>query len=577
MSALPTTNARWLLRPAPPEEALRPLVRIGLPPLIARLLWQRGIRTPREARTFLHPDYRTLHDPFRMLDLERAVDRILRALATREPFVVYGDYDADGVTASTLLAQGFRALKGDVRVYIPHRVEEGYGLHADALRRIAADGVRLVVTVDCGISNRREAELARQLGIDLIVTDHHTPPPELPDAYAVLNPKRPGDPYPYKELTGVGVAFKLLQGVARRVKGQGRPLPFRGRDLLDLVALGTVADVAPLTEENRILVHYGLQALAEARRPGVRALKEAARLNWIDAEAIGFGLAPRLNASGRLEHARLSYDLLQARDLASARRLAGRLEGLNRRRQQLTQRLLETAIPAAAAQVARRPLIFLADEAFAAGVVGLVAGRLAERFHRPAFLIERGPELSKGSARGIPGFNVVEALRACEDLLVKYGGHTAAGGFTVPTAQLPELEARLAAFAERTLTEEDLRPRLELDAELALQEVTWDLWRALAPLEPFGPANPRPLFWLRDVRIRRVRPVGDGSHLQLLLEGSGGHRVEAIAFRQGEHAAALEAVPWADLAVHLNVDRWNGRERLRLQVAALRPRGRRFF
>ncbi len=562
--ALPT----WFVRPpAQPEE----LARFDpLPPLAAQVLINRGVHDPEGAEEFLHPDYRRLADPFLMKGMAAATERIARALDQGEKITIYGDFDADGVTAATLLDQTLGLMEAQVGVYIPHRIEEGYGLNDEAVEQLAQDGTRLLITVDCGISNAAEVAHANAVGLDVIVTDHHLPPEQLPPALAVLNPRQSDCPYPFKRLAGVGIAFTLVRGLVKAgLPRQG----LRGRDLLDLVALGTVADVSPLVGENRILVAYGLEAIRRSERPGLRALMAVSgvRPERVGTGTIGFLLGPRLNAAGRLQDAVTAYRLLQAKTLAEAETLAEELDLLNRERQDLTAQVLERAREQVLSLPEDLRLIFLADAAFPAGVVGLVAGKLVEEFHRPTLLIELAEEESRGSARSISAFHITEALRTCADLLTRFGGHRVAAGFTVPNKNLAELGTRLHTMADQLLDPTALVPRLSLDAEAGLAELNWDLLGALEKMAPFGVENPQPTFLCRRVKLTRVQAVGrDDAHLRLGVT-DGRLTMEAIAFRQGARAAEYGVGDWVDLACTVERSSWGGEERLDLHVRDLRP------
>ncbi|MGB9723422.1 MAG: single-stranded-DNA-specific exonuclease RecJ [Chloroflexia bacterium] len=558
----------WSVRPPAPPDELAELS--DWPPTFAQLLWNRGLRSRAEAEEFLQPDYRHLADPLQMQGMRPAVERIVRALEAGERITVYGDFDADGVTGVTLLVQALRTLGGQVHPYIPHRIEEGYGLNMEAVERLAAEGTRLLITVDCGISNAAEVARAGALGMDVVITDHHVPPAERPPALAILNPRQPGCAYPFKRLAGVGIAFTLVRGLARLgVPGRER---LRREDFLDLVALGTVADVAPLVGENRILVAYGLEAIRRTERPGLRALMAVAgvRPERVGTGTIGFILGPRLNAAGRLRHARSAYHLLLAESQEEAAALARELDALNRERQEVMARVLEQARLQVLALPEERRVIFLASPDFPAGVIGLVAGKLLEEFYRPTLLIELGEGESRGSARSIPNFHITEALQRCADLLTRYGGHRVAAGFSLPNANLPVLEERLLALAASQLDEQALTPRLNIEAEVSLSDLDWGLLRLIEQLAPFGIENPQPLFLCRRVQVRNVRPVGNGGeHLRLTLSDGRSTR-EAIGFRLGPRAGECPAGRYVDLVCTLERNTWNGEERLELQVRDFR-------
>ncbi|MBC8076799.1 MAG: single-stranded-DNA-specific exonuclease RecJ [Chloroflexales bacterium] len=560
---------RWVQRPAAPADFANA---IACPPVVATLLYQRQQHDPDAVRAFLESDYRTLHDPLLMKGMPEASARIAQAIATGEQMAVYGDYDTDGVTSVALLMQVIPALGGNLVPYIPHRTREGYGLNDEAVDRLITAGTRLLITVDCGISNAHEVARARERGLDVIVTDHHTPPDTLPDAaFAVVNPKQPGCPYPYKQLVGVGIAYKLVQALVR----QGLRLPLRGRELLDVVAVGTVTDMGPLNGENRVLVRHGLDALNSTQRPGLRALIEVCGLSQgqLTAGDIGFGLGPRINAAGRLDDAVRSYNLLLASDYAQAKNLAQELNETNRQRQVLTKQVQQQARAQAEAEGSTDDrVVVIAGEGFPAGVVGLVAGRLVEDLGRPVLLLERGEETSVGSARSIPAFNMIEALKTCGDLFVRYGGHSMAAGFTIANDQIDVLRQRLNALASAQLSEDQLVPQLDIDVELPLAALDWDLLRALQMLEPYGQGNPQPVLMARKVRVVSARTVGaERQHLKLQLgDGNGLRPLDAIAFRLGHLAEPLLRHPLIDVAFTLEQREWNGDKSLQINVKDFR-------
>jgi single-stranded-DNA-specific exonuclease len=561
---------RWVPRDPAPADFIAAMR--GYPPLVAELLYQRGLRDQRSAEAFLAVDYkRDIHDPFLLKGMDAAARRVAAAIAEGDPIAVYGDFDTDGVTAVTLLMQAVAAMGGDIRPYIPHRMREGYGLNTEAVDQLAAEGVRVLITVDCGISNVREVAHAQARGLDVIVTDHHTPPAVLPDAHALVNPKQLGCEYPFKQLVGVGIAYKLVQALVRL----GVKMPLRSRDLLDVVALGTVTDMGPLVGENRVLVRAGLDSINATQRPGLRALIVAAGLvqGKITSSDISFMLGPRLNAAGRIDDAVLAYKLLLADDFTTAQQLAADLNQANRQRQELTREVQKAArdqIDALGKQDNR--IVILDGAGYPAGVVGLVAAKLVEEIGRPVLLLERGEVTSRGSARSVPGFNIIDALATCEDLFVRYGGHSAAAGFTIANERLDELEERLLRYAEAHLPEDLLSPALEIDAEVPLGALTWELQDQLLALEPFGQANPQPVLMSRRVHVAGAWARGvEGQHLKLRLDdGQGGPTHEAIAFRLGNLVGYFERYPWLDIAYTFGVNEWNGNRTLQLNIKDLR-------
>ena len=534
-------------------------------PLLLQVLYNRGVDEPEEFLAGTQP----LGDPYTMADMPRAVDIILRAVRNKVPIAVYGDFDTDGVTATVLLVQTLSSLGADVRPYIPNRIDEGYGLNLDALRKLWSEGIRLVITVDCGTRSLEEIDQARR-GLEIVVTDHHSVGPQLPRASAVLNPRREDCPYLYKDLAGVGVALRLAQALLQEAPASRLPTGIAESLLLDLVALGTVADVAPLLGENRILVRRGLEELNDPRREGVRALLRVAGLRpgEVSSATIGYALGPRLNASGRLGDARLSYDLLVTRESEEAKRLAARLDEQNRLRQDLTMKAYQRAEQMALAREGE-PLLFAAADDFASGIVGLVAGRLTEAYYRPSVVVETSDSLCKGSCRSIKEFHITRALDECADLLERHGGHAAAAGFSVRREKLELLARQLSDITRRDLHDMDLAPTLAIDADVSLVDMNWAAIEWLRRLEPCGEQNPVPLFLSRNVRVVSRRTVGgEGQHLKLAL-GVDTEEREAIAFRMGERLSQL--TDRVDVVYTLDVNEWNGDRRLQLNVQDIRP------
>jgi single-stranded-DNA-specific exonuclease len=576
MMTLPARK-RWQIAPSPPPDVLRRFQ--GVSPTLAHILYARGLTDPAEALRFLRAD-----DPAagsmlsfrgRRTSIDRALARIRQAIRTRESIAVYGDFDADGVTSTALLMQTLRHLGANAMPYIPHRVDEGYGLNSEALLRLARQGVRLVITVDCGIRSIDEVEDGNAAGLDIIITDHHTLGDTLPDAYAVINPKRTDVPYTEDMLAGVGVAFRIAEAlltIAGRGSARGDAPPLEPDDLLDLVAIGTVADLAPLNRvENRALVRRGLAVLNRTRRPGLVALYEVAGLRpgAIDAGSIGYSIGPRINAAGRLDSAMVAYELLITRDADRAVELALHLQNLNVQRQELTRQAQE-AIRAQIDDPSATPLIFAGDRGFKPGIVGLVAGRLCEEFYRPAVVLEIGEQESRASCRSIPGFDITRALDACAALLVRHGGHAQAAGFTVLNENIPALREQLTDLAQRALAEEDVAPTVRIDMPLDAGLVSLELAAELAHLQPTGHSNPAPVFVTRGLRVIEQRLVGkEERHIKLKLgRGAGLPPIDAIGF----HLASVfpGGASEVDLVYHLEVNEWNGQRTPQLNLIDVR-------
>ncbi len=562
-------NKRWLIPPTLTPEADSNLA--AFPPLLRQILFNRGYPTDAEARAFLKAEADFNTDPFQMKGMHEAVERICFAMEHNEPIAIYGDYDVDGVTATALLVQTLRGLNADVRGYIPNRFEEGYGLNKDALDSLKADGVKLVITVDCGIRSPDEALHARNIGLDLIISDHHHPSEgPLPPALAVINPKQHGDPYPDKDLAGVGIAYKIAEALL----GNHETSLATRQSLLDLVALGTVADLAPLVGENRMLVRRGLRYMRQTTRQGLFSLAKIADLTLtkVTAMNIGFGLGPRLNASGRLESALASFELLTTTDFMRAGQLAQQLEVQNRERQRITREMQAQAETIALAEDPNAFLLFAVHEQFNSGVVGLAASRLTETYYRPAIVASRGPEETRGSCRSIPEFHITEALDHCKDLLVRHGGHAAAAGFTVRNENLPELVRRLKDFAAERLSAQDLRPTLTADIEVSLTELGPQVIKNLSYLEPTGYGNPDAAFVAHNVKVKSFRAVGlEGKHLKLSLQDEKGLIYDAIGFRLGYWLKSMP--PRVDILFTYEVNEYNGRVGYQLNLRDLKPAG----
>jgi single-stranded-DNA-specific exonuclease len=565
-------SKQWRIATPAPAEFIQELIQRDINPVLAQVLYQRGYTTPEHAGEFFAP-YRADDNPFRMKGMDEAVYRLRMAIRDGDLIVVYGDFDADGVTSTVLLTEVLGRLGANVRPYIPDRVDEGYGLNSPALKHLAEQGVRVVVTVDCGIRSVREVEDGNEYGLDMIITDHHSVGPVVPPALAVINPKQPGCPYPEKMLAGVGIAYKIAQGLFMEAQRRGYRTDddWRPDDWLDLVAIGTVADIAPLRGENRELVQGGLKILNQPRRAGLQALYSVAKLRpgTVNTVSIGFVIGPRLNAAGRLRSAMLSYRLLAAADAMAAGKLAHELNAINRERQEKTNQMqdwAEESMP----EVDELPLLFAADRRFEQGVVGLIASRLTDRYYRPSVVLHVGEEESHGSCRSIPEFHITHALQDCDDLLEKYGGHAAAAGFTIANQNISRLRERLIDLAAQELAERELVPVLDIDSELPLNQVSVDLIDELSVLEPTGEANPAPLFVSHGVRIDQRQQVGiDGRHLKLMLSAEDSPSLEAIAFRRGEQYNFLPDM--VDVVFHLEINEWKSQRRAQLNIQDIRP------
>jgi single-stranded-DNA-specific exonuclease len=556
----------WQVYPEQPELVAAVMARHNLPRLVARILLNRGLAAADDILAFLDPSLERLSPPFELPDMEVAAARLGRAVRQGEPVAVYGDYDADGITATAVLHQFLRELGLPCFPYIPDRLTQGYGLKIEALQELTSK-TRLVVTVDCGISDGPEVAWAKAQGLEVIITDHHEIPPELPPALAVVNPKRAGHAYPFSELAGVGVALLLALGVRADLRAEGwfreRPEP-NLRSYLDLVALGTAADVVPLVGENRILVSQGLKVLEESRRPGIIALKEVSQLEGkpISYQNVVFQLAPRLNAAGRMGQARCALELLLSDDLAQARVQARYLHNLNRQRQALEGEVLKQAESMIRRRgLASRPVLVLAGEGWHPGVIGIVAARLADVYHRPVALVSLENGRGRGSARSVEGFHLFQGLTSCRQVLHKYGGHAAAAGFELAADQVEPLQDLLEQAFQDQVGLKPPRPSLKVDAQIELADLDRAFHQHLETLRPFGPGNPAPVIVCLGVTCLSSRVINQ-RHLKVKIT-QGGNVLEAIAFDMAAHHPLDGTL---DVALGTRISRYQGRTSLDLRL-----------
>jgi single-stranded-DNA-specific exonuclease len=568
--SFPVPPLRWAVTPAPAPEAVAALARgLTVSPALAALLVQRGLTDPQAARRFLRPALDELADPLSLAGMGEAVELLAQAVRRGTGILVHGDYDVDGQCATTVLTRALRLAGARVTPFVPHRLRDGYDLGPAGVAAAREAGAGLIVTCDCGITASAAVEAARAAGIAVVVTDHHLPGATLPPADAVVDPQRPDDRSGLTQLCGTGIAFKLVQALVP-VLALPPNLPYH---LLDLVALATVADIVPLVGENRILVRHGLKLLGQSRWPGVRALIRVSGLagREIRAGQVGFILAPRLNAAGRVGDAAEGLRLLLTDDEAEAERLAVRLEAMNTERQALDQRMLDEAVEQVEKErdPARDAALVLASEEWHPGVVGIVASRVVERYGRPAFLIALDGDIGKGSGRSISRFNLHAALQRCGDLLERFGGHHMAAGLTLRRGRLEEFRERFAGIAREQLSDEDLGPEQRVDLVLGLDEITDDLERLCRYLEPCGMGNPGPVFGARSVRLEGARRVGN-SHLKGTLAGEGS-RVSAIGFGWADRVPWLPArgAPAVDVAFRVEQNEFQGVQSLQARIVAL--------
>lgn len=573
----------WRLRPHDPDLVGRLARDAQLPPLIAQILLNRRISDPARARDFIDCRRHHLHDPETLPGVAEAADRISRAIADRRKIVIYGDYDVDGVCGTSILWSLLKlAGCADVEYYIPHRVDEGYGLNAEALKHLATErGASLVVSVDCGITAVKEARLAKELGLELIITDHHTLADDLPDAAALVHPRLPGSQYPFPELCGCGVAFKLAWQVAKGF-GDGKKASPRLRDFLvesmGLVAMATIADLVPLSDENRVFVRYGLSGIETGPSVGLQALMRVSNAlgKKLSTGTVGFGLGPRINAAGRMERAMMAVELLTTHDAARAENLAEELDRCNKQRQEIEHSIVAQAkrMHEDRSDYADRGAIVLGHQEWHPGVIGIVASRLVDQYHRPAIVASLGPDLAQGSGRSVPGFDLYRAIQACSDRLIGFGGHKAAAGLKMSPADFDDFAARFDDHCRGALTPEQREKTLDIDAEVRLGMLNTALVDRIESLEPYGIGNPRPIFVASGLTLAAdPRLCGERkNHVQLRLS-QGPATLKAVAWNMADRVKGLSAGTPLSVAFYPNINEWNGRREVQLEIKDLKTAG----
>ena len=560
-------TARWLL---PPHAHVSGLP-ADVPGPVAQILSRRGIHSSEDLRRHLSLSHLP-YDPSLLPDMDAAVDRLRTAVNRGERVGVFGDFDVDGITGTAILAEGLRSLGAEPIPYLPIRGEEGHGLSRPAIDSLIDSGARLIVTVDCGITDAEEVDYASQRGAEVIITDHHIPPDGIPDAWACVNAKLPGSSYPFNELCGAGLALKVIHGLHNAWNVPYDP------SLLELAALGSVADLVPLLDENRYFVSQGIERLKVTNRPGLQALYEVARLDpeEIDSEKIAFQIAPRLNAAGRMGDASDSYRLLTTRSDEEGRALAEKLEQLNNQRRQATEEATALAFRHVESLPGLPGIVFIVEESIKQGVAGLVASRISERYRRPAAVLTVDGVNAVASARSIPEYNLIEGIGSCADLLVRFGGHSQAAGFTIPVVDLPEMTERMVSHAESQIDWSNVESVREIDAVVSLSELDMNLYEWLKNLEPFGKGNRRPTFAILNAAVTDARLIGHSrQHLKLRVEQDG-QEMTALAFNQAEgwtNLAHSSSTANLDLAFTLMLDSWQGQTSLAMRVSNMRVPG----
>ncbi len=567
----------WKIKDTPPDEFKTKLA--GYHPIIAKLLYNRGLISQSAIDYFFNPEYEKLYDPFLFTDMEKTVQRIWSAIEKKERILIHGDYDADGVTSAAILSRTLKLLGAEVEVFIPHREDDGYGLNMENLNNFRVQGTKLLITVDCGITNVQEIATLNTMGIDVIVTDHHEPLLELPDAYAILDPKVDNSGYPFKELVGAGVAYKLICGLLTDVSRVPRSTfhVYGGVEgfqkwLLDIVAIGTVADVAPIIGENRVLVKWGLKVLEQTRWVGLQKLLESIGSKGINSFTIGFQIAPRLNAAGRMNHASVAYELLVSENALEAERIALELQENNQARQKVIIKALEEA-KLQIESIETKKIIFVYDETWLPGIVGLIAGRLSDEFYRPAIAMTLSNGKVTGSGRSIAEFNIIQGLHSVNNFFARYGGHAGACGFTLTEIEVREqFENDFTKHVEKELGEIDLRPVLDVDAEIQINQIDFDFLGQLEKFAPFGEGNSKPLFVIRDLKIAAMDAIGqDQTHLRLSVKQESPQLYKMLWFGKAkEWLEKLRVGDTIEAVCELGINEWNGNREFEFKVVDLK-------
>jgi len=565
--------AKWKLREK--TEIPGHLRDIGIPQTLLEILLSRGVSTKEEMLAFMQPDYdRDMYDPFLFVQMKKVVDRISLARDKKEKIAIFGDYDADGITSSVILGETLNELGISNCVYIPDKRYEGYGMNINAIDKLIDEGANLIITVDCGITNIAETEHAKKRGAEVIIVDHHHVPDKVPEAYAIINPHMKGSGYPFQMLAGVGVTFKVVQAIYKTLLSDKVE---QTKWMLDLVAIGTIADCVPLVDENRLIAKYGMVVLSKTRRMGLKELCAVGRIdvesNVSDTQKISFHVAPRINAAGRIDHASVAFELLSEKIATRARELALEIEGHNQTRQKVTEQIAGEVRILAENMFKDRKLIFAVGEHFPIGIVGLVAGKIAQEYNKPVVILQKGEKESMGSLRSIPIVNIIESLEKCSEYLVKFGGHAQAAGITVSNEKIEQLHEALLKVVENEIGDKDITPEILIDAEIDPAQIDFDLLDGLEKLRPFGEGNREPVFLTEKLLIDEVRIVGNGNkHLKLKLRAQDGTPkiFDAISFNGIQKFPPLSAGTQIDAVFSLQRDDWNGNSKIQMNIVDLK-------
>ena len=536
----------------------------GINQILARILVNKKITKKEDINLFMNPTRKDFHDPFLMPDMKIIVDRILKAIEDREKIIIYGDYDADGITSVTVLKSFLEERGLEVSSYIPNRLDEGYGLNKVAIKKIYDDGFRLMITVDCGISGIEEIDYANSLGIETLVTDHHEPAEMLPKALAVMDAKRKDNKYPFNQLAGVGVVFKLIQAISIKLNLDEKEY----LKYLDIVCIGTISDIVPLIDENRVIAKLGLKLISQTRNVGLKALLEVTGFKNIDSASISFGVAPRINACGRMGNEKLALDLFLSKDYEEAKKLAIKLNEYNTERQTIEKKIFDEAVEKIERDEKEKSCIIVGSEDWHHGIIGIVASKVTEMYFKPSILICFEGDEGKGSGRSIPGFDLHDALTKCSSSLEKFGGHSMAVGVTLKKQQFENLKRDLEAYAKEYKIDEII-PIISIDSELSLKNVDIDSVRSLKMLEPFGEANKMPLFLFTNLKINSIRTLSEGKHLKLTLKDDN-FMINAIGFNMGELSGKYLLDDKVDIVGNLDISSFNGMESIQIIIKDMR-------
>ena len=553
-------NKKWEAYKIDESKVLKISKDFNISELMARILVNRNI-SEEKINSFLHPKIDDLFDPFLFNDMDKAVERIIKAIESKEKITIYGDYDVDGITSCTVLIKFFQKLGADVTYHLPNRLTEGYGLNNESIETISNNGTKLLITVDCGISGYEEVEYAKSLGLDVIVTDHHECPEVIPDCIAVIDAKRNDSTYPFAGLAGCGVSFKLAQAISQKMG-----LPQESYlEYLDIVALGTIADIVPLQEENRIIVKYGLQNMKKTENPGLRALITSSQIKTIDSGAVSFGLAPRINACGRMGQAELALKMLLTDSIKEAVDIANQLQDMNRTRQEIERGIMQEAVELIESQnLNKDKIIVVGKENWHHGVIGIVSSKITEMYYKPSILVCFEGDEGKGSGRSVDGFDLHTALSNCQDTLLKFGGHEMAIGLTLKRSQFEDFRKAICAYAEDKLPD-DFLPTIKYDEEITAKDVSKETINDMKLLEPYGEGNPPPLFAYKNIKVDSIRTLSNDKHLKLNVKDE--HRIfSAIAFNMGEKKNSIRMGDKADILCGIELNSYNGIDMVQLNI-----------